>query len=134
MLSATQALSSALSRLSISPNELATARSSLAPTGVLRAAINLSNFLLVTNRVGPDGISPALARALGLALGLQVELVSYAGPQEVVDAASRGEWDVANIAADGARCGITFSTPYAEIQSSILDATGSSIQTSIKRG
>lgn len=129
MLSATKALSSALSLLSISPNELAAARSSLAPTGVLRAAINMSNFLLVTNRVGPDGISPALARALGLALGVQVELVPYAGPQEVVDAASRGEWDVANIAADGARTGIAFSTPYAEIQSSILVATGSSIQT-----
>ena len=37
-------------------------RAQLAPTGVLRAGINLSNFLLVTDRDHVDGVSPALAR------------------------------------------------------------------------
>ena len=42
------------------------ARSELAPTGVLRAGINLSNFLLVTGRSAnaePVGVSPDMARA-----------------------------------------------------------------------
>jgi ABC-type amino acid transport substrate-binding protein len=39
----------------------------LAPGGVLRAGINLSNFLLVTGRTAngdPVGVSPDMARAL----------------------------------------------------------------------
>ena len=39
----------------------------LAPTGVLRAGINLSNFLLVTGRSPegePEGVSPGMARAI----------------------------------------------------------------------
>ena len=42
--------------------DLQAARAQLAPTGVLRAGINLSNFLLVTDRDHVDGVSPALAR------------------------------------------------------------------------
>ena len=41
--------------------------SQLAPTGVLRAGINLSNFLLVTGRTpdgDPAGVSPDMAAAL----------------------------------------------------------------------
>ena len=45
---------------------LAAARAALAPRGVLRAAINLSNFLLVSDQTGatPRGISPSLCGAL----------------------------------------------------------------------
>ena len=42
------------------------ARAELAPTGVLRAGINLSNFLLVTGITPegePEGVSPDIARA-----------------------------------------------------------------------
>ena len=49
------------------------ARSELAPTGVLRAGINLSNFLLVTGRSAnaePVGVSPDMARAAAAALGV----------------------------------------------------------------
>ena len=45
----------------------------LAPTGVLRAAINLSNFLLVTGRDDdglPTGVSPDMARELARRLGV----------------------------------------------------------------
>ena len=41
--------------------------SQLAPTGVLRAGINLGNFLLVTGRGAsgePEGVSPDMARAI----------------------------------------------------------------------
>ena len=43
----------------------------LAPRGYLRAAINLSNFLLVTGKEAngdPQGVSPDMARALALSL------------------------------------------------------------------
>ena len=43
------------------------ARAELAPTGVLRAGINMSNFLLVTGRTpegDPDGVSPDMASRL----------------------------------------------------------------------
>ena len=42
------------------------AKAELAPHGVLRAAINLSNFLLVTGRTpdgDPVGVAPDMARA-----------------------------------------------------------------------
>ena len=55
----------------------------LAPTGVLRAAINMGNFLLVTGRTpsdDPDGCSPDMARAIGAALGVPVQMVPYARP------------------------------------------------------
>ena len=42
-------------------------RDELAPTGVLRAGINMSNFLLVTGETpegDPDGVSPDMAREL----------------------------------------------------------------------
>lgn len=48
----------------------------LAPSGVLRAGINLSNFLHVTGRSadgGPEGVAPDLARAIAEHLGLAVQ-------------------------------------------------------------
>ena len=47
------------------------ARAELAPTGVLRAGINLSNFLLVTGRSAtaePEGVAPDVVRAVDAAV------------------------------------------------------------------
>ena len=44
--------------------DLAKIRADLAPTGVLRAGINMSNFLLVTGKTesgDPVGVSPSMA-------------------------------------------------------------------------
>ena len=74
-------------------------RDQLAPTGVLRAAINLSNFLLVTSRdeAGePEGVSPAIARHLASKLGVPVRLVTYPGPGPLSD--DLDNWDIGNIA------------------------------------
>ena len=58
---------------------LAAARAALAPRGVLRAAINLSNFLLVSDQPGatPRGISPSLCGALAQRLEVPLELVDH---------------------------------------------------------
>ncbi len=78
----------------------------LAPSGVLRAGINLSNFLLVSSRSrdgGPVGVSPDLARALADALGLDLRYVSYPSPGPLADAAVHDEWDVALVGAEPQR-------------------------------
>ena len=57
----------------------AAAVAALAPGGTLRAAINLSNFLLVTGTTAagaPDGVSPDMARELARRLGADIELTS----------------------------------------------------------
>jgi polar amino acid transport system substrate-binding protein len=50
-------------------------RSQLAPTGKLRAAINLGNFLLVTGKSpngDPEGVSPDMAAEVARRIGVSV--------------------------------------------------------------
>jgi polar amino acid transport system substrate-binding protein len=105
----------------------------LAPTGRLRAAINLSNFLLVTGREpdgSPQGVSPDMARELGRRLGVEVSLVPYKSPGELADAATDDAWDVGNIGAEPARAtAIAFTAAYCEIECTYLVPPGSPITT-----
>lgn len=94
----------------------------LAPSGVLRAGINLSNFLLVSSRGPngePEGVAPDMAAALARRLDVPLEYVPYNNPGLLADAAS--EWDVGLIGAEPARAQtIAFTQPYAEIQATYL--------------
>ena len=68
------------------PHELAP---TLAPEGVLRAGINLGNFLLVTDRNeggDPRGVSPDMAGAIAERLGVPVRYLRYDTPGELADA------------------------------------------------
>ncbi len=104
----------------------------LAPTGVLRVGLNMANFLLITGSTDtgePDGVSPAMARALAKKLGVEVSLVPFDGPGEVADAAGDDVWDIANIAAEPERAkSIDFSPAYCEIQATYLLPPGSLLQ------
>ena len=104
----------------------------LVPTGVLRVGVNMSNFLLVSNTSDdgePDGVSPAMARALATRLGVEARLIPFKGPGQVADAAAENVWDIANIAAEPARAKtINFSSAYCEIQASYLLPPGSPIR------
>jgi len=104
----------------------------LAPNGVLRAGINLSNFLLVSDHSAsgePIGVSPDMAKGIANTLGVDLELVSYKGPGDVADAILKNEWDIANIASEPERAKtIAFSHAYCEIQATYLLPAHSSIQ------
>ena len=71
--------------------------SELAPTGVLRAAINMGNFLLVTGKSpsgDPQGVAPDMAREIAGRLGVPVAYVPYARPGELADDAEKALWDI----------------------------------------
>ena len=108
------------------------ARTELAPTGVLRAAINLSNFLLVSGKTAagePLGVSPDMARAVAERLGVPLEYVLFDTPGALADAAGENVWDIGNIGAEPERAKtIAFSPAYAEIEATYLVPAGSSIQ------
>ena len=101
----------------------------LAPTGTLRAGINMSNFLLVTGKTAdgdPDGVSPDMARAVAERLGVPVSLVPFATPGELGDAAGSGVWDIGNIGAEPQRAKtIDFTAAYVEIEATYLVPAGS---------
>jgi polar amino acid transport system substrate-binding protein len=109
------------------------AKAQLAPTGVLRAGINLSNFLLVTGRLpngDPDGVSPDMARAIAERLGVPVRLVPYKSPGELGDAVGKNEWDIGNIGAEPQRAEkIAFTAAYCEIEATYMVPAGSPIKT-----
>ena len=103
----------------------------LAPKGYLRAAINLSNFLLVTgtdDKGNPEGVSPELAKALANELNLELKLIPFKRPGELADAVTEDVWDIGNIANESERAkSITFSYPYTLIESTFLVRESSKI-------
>ena len=107
-------------------------RAELAPTGVLRAGINMSNFLLVTGETpegDPDGVSPDIARELAGRLGVPVTFVPFKSPGELADAAVEDLWDIGNIGAEPERAKvIAFSPAYVEIEATYMIPAGSSIR------
>ena len=114
-------------------SDLDLVRSQLAPGGTLRAALNLSNFLLNSGRSIDGewlGVAPDLARAIAHSMGVNVVFVPYASPGEVADAADAGAWTVALIGADPIRARrIGFTGPYVEIESTYLVPPGSGLVT-----
>lgn len=109
------------------------AKAQLAPTGVLRAGINMGNFLLVTGRTAngdPDGCSPDMARAIAATLGVPCKLVPFKTPGELGDAVDDNVWDIGLIGAEPQRAQkIAFTAAYVEIESTYLVPAGSPIRT-----
>jgi polar amino acid transport system substrate-binding protein len=105
----------------------------LAPTGVLRAGINMSNFLLVTGKTAagdPDGVAPDMAAEIARRLGVPVRYVQFERPSKLADAAGTNAWDIGLIGAEPARAEkITFTPAYCEIEATYLVQPGSSYQT-----
>lgn len=107
--------------------------SDLAPTGVLRAGINLSNFLLVTGKTpagDPVGVAPDMAREVATRLGVPVKYVTFNSPGELADQAGKGVWDIGLIGAEPQRAErIAFTSAYVEIEATYLVPAGSRLST-----
>jgi polar amino acid transport system substrate-binding protein len=96
----------------------------LAPKGVLRAGINMSNFLLVTGKTAsgdPQGVAPDMAAEIARRLGVPVAYVPFERPSKLADAAGTDAWDIGLIGAEPQRAEkITFSPAYCEIEATYL--------------
>src|SRR4029079_7723324 len=107
--------------------------SDLAPTGVLRAGINLSNFLLVTGKAPagePVGVAPDMAREVATRLGVPVKYVTFNSPGELEGQAGKGVWDIGLIGAEPQRAEtIAFTAAYVEIEATYLVPAGSRLKT-----
>jgi polar amino acid transport system substrate-binding protein len=108
------------------------ARAELAPTGVLRAGINLSNFLLVTGRSEksePVGVAPDMAREIAASLGVPVTYVSFKSPGELADQVNNNVWDIGLIGAEPQRAAsISFTAAYVEIEATYMVPKNSPIK------
>jgi polar amino acid transport system substrate-binding protein len=111
----------------------AAAVSDLAPSGTLRAAINVGNAVLAarpTTAGGePTGVSVDLARELARRLGVPVQLIVFDAAGKVVEAGKTGGWDIAFVALDPARAAeIAQSPPYVQIEGAYLVRNNSNLK------
>jgi len=109
-----------LSACAGTPSAPPAALADLAPTGKLRAVINVGNPVLAKKDAAggePSGVSIDLARELGRRLGVPVELVSVASAGQAVETLKSGRVDVGFFAIDPARGVDTlFTGPYVLIE------------------
>ena len=100
------------------------ARSELAPTGKVRAAINYGNPALARRdpvSAQMEGVTVELSRELGRRLHVPVELVGYDTVAKLLAGLKSGEWDVGFLAIDPARAGdVAFTAPYMEVEVTYL--------------
>jgi polar amino acid transport system substrate-binding protein len=103
----------------------------LAPTGVLRASINLGNPILAgrDRATGePAGVSIDLARAFGAQLGVPVELVVFDTASKSVEAVAADRADIGFFAIDPVRgAEIAFTAAYVLIEGAYLVRDGAAI-------
>lgn len=93
--------------------------SALAPQGVLRAALNFGNSVLVGRNASgaPSGITVDLAKELASRLGVPVRFVEYAEAGEVFADVDNDAWDVCFLAVEQVRANrLAFSEPYIQIE------------------
>ena len=108
--------------MSISPDVL----KDLAPTGKLRASINLGNIVLAHGTPdNPGGITPELARELAKRLGVPCELTCFDGAGKAFEAMKAGEVDIVFLAIEPVRAAeIEFTAPYVIIEGVLRRAEG----------
>mgnify|MGYP000069367753 CR=1 FL=1 len=102
-----------------------------APTGTLRASINLGNPILANKNPStgePFGVSIDLANAFAKRLGVGIELVVFDAAGKSVEAVKGEQADIGFFAIDPLRGeGISFTAPYVLIEGSYMVPTDSSL-------
>jgi polar amino acid transport system substrate-binding protein len=98
--------------------------STFAPSGTLRASINLGNPILANKDAATGeavGVSIDLAREFARRLGVGIELVVFEKAAASVDAVKSEKADIGFVAIDPARSeGLRFTAPYVLIEGSYL--------------
>ena len=96
----------------------------MAPTGTLRAVINLGNPILAKKENATDqpvGVSVDLAQALAQKFNLPLTLIAVESAAKSVDTVTQGQADVGFFAIDPVRGkGIAYTPPYVWIEGSYL--------------
>jgi len=107
-------------------------RLEMAPTGVLRAGINVGNPVIAQRDGGggdPRGVGPALAALLAKQLGVPVRYVLFDTAGKLADASKEDAWDVAFLAIDPARAvDIAFTDAYVHIEGTYMVPEGSPLR------
>jgi len=90
----------------------------LAPTGTLRAALNLGNPVLVQGTPSaPTGVTVDIAHEVAGRLGVSVEFRCFGAARESFQAAVAGEADICFLAIEPARAAeVAFTAPYVLIE------------------
>ena len=105
----------------------------LAPTGTLRAGINLGNMVLAQKdgKTGePKGITVDLARELGRRLGVPVELVRFDAAGKTFEGLKAGTLDIVFLAIEPVRAAeVAFTAPYVIIEGVYLVPNDSALKT-----
>ncbi|MEU8978816.1 transporter substrate-binding domain-containing protein [Streptomyces sp. NPDC058251] len=119
----------------------------LAPSGSLRASINLGNPVLAQGTPqAPAGITVDLAREIGARLGLPVEFLCFDAARKSYEAMAEGRADICFLAVEPAReAEVAFTAPYVVIEgvyavprdsdlTSVADVDRPGVRVGVKRG
>ncbi len=122
-------------------------REDLAPSGVLRASINLGNPVLAAGTPEqPTGVTVDIARELARRLDMPLELVCFDAARKSFEALTTGEAEICFLAIEPARADqVAFTAPYVIIEgvfavrrdSSLVEVTDvdrAGVRVGVKRG
>ncbi len=103
----------------------------LAPTGVLRASINLGNPVLAQGTPDdPSGVTVDIAREVASRLGVPLELACFDAARKSFEAMTDGRADLCFLAVDPARAAeVAFTAPYVVIEGVFVVPRDSAIST-----
>ena len=119
----------------------------LAPSGVLRAAINLGNPVLASGTPAqPAGVTVDIAREIAARLDVQVEFVCFTAARDSFGAMMTGQADVCFLAIESAReAEVAFTAAYVLIEgvfavpsqsqfATVGDVDSTGVRIGVKRG
>lgn len=111
--------------------DLSAVAADLAPTGTLRAAVNLGNPVLAHGTPAePGGVTVDLARAVAARLDVPVELACFDAARKSFEALTSGAADLGFLAIEPARAAqVAFTAPYVVIEGVYVVAEGSPFTT-----
>lgn len=122
-------------------------RGDLAPSGVLRASINLGNPVLAAGTPDqPTGVTVDIAREIARRLDVPLELVCFDAARKSFEALTTGEADICFLAIEPARADqVAFTAPYVIIEgvfavrrdsslAGVTDVDRAGVRVGVKRG